>query len=44
MNNIIIEHIDDIIKKNEENDNKLILKLYDDIMESHSHKLKNIDI
>tara|TARA_Y100000589_G_C27157559_1_gene631425 strand:- start:327 stop:1253 length:927 start_codon:yes stop_codon:yes gene_type:complete len=44
MNNIIIEHIDEIIKKNEDNENKLILKLYDDIMESHSHKLKNIDI
>ena len=44
MNNIIIEHIDEIIKKNEDNENKLILELYDDIMESHSHKLKNIDI
>ena len=44
MNNIILEHVDEIIKKNEENENKLILKLYDDIIKSHSHKLKNIDI
>lgn len=42
MNNIILEHIDDIIKKNEDNENVLILKLYDQIMESHSHKLKDI--
>jgi hypothetical protein len=44
MNNIILEHIDDIMKKNEENENKLILKLYDEIIESHSHKLKDINI
>jgi TATA-box binding protein (TBP) (component of TFIID and TFIIIB) len=44
MNNIILEHIDEIIKKNEDNENKLILNLYDDIIESHSHKLKNINI
>ena len=42
MNNIILEHINDIIKKNEDNENKLILKLYDDIMDSHSHKFIDI--
>ena len=44
MNNIIIEHIDGIIKKDEEIENKLILKLYDNIIKSHSHKLIKIDI
>ena len=44
MNNIILEHIDEIIKKNEDNENKLILKLYDEIIKSHSHKLKSISI
>lgn len=42
LNNIILEHIDDIIKKDEDIENVLILKLYDQIMESHSHKLKDI--
>jgi hypothetical protein len=44
MNNIILEHIDEIIKKNEDYENKLILKLYDEIIKSHSHKLKSISI
>lgn len=44
MNNIILEQIEEIIKKDEDIENKLILKLYDEIMESHSHKLKNINI
>ena len=39
INNIIFEHIDEIIKKNEETENQLILKLYDEIMETHIHKL-----
>ena len=44
MNDIIIEHIDEIIKKNEDDENEIILKLYDNIIEEHGHKLKNIDI
>ena len=37
------EHIDEIIKKNEDDENEIILKLYDNIIEEHGHKLK-IDI
>jgi len=43
MNNIILEHIEDVMKKDEGNESNIIMQLYDDIMKDHSHKL-NISI
>lgn len=40
LNKIILEHVDDISKKNEKDEEELLLGLYDDIMEENSHKLE----
>lgn len=41
INDIILEHIEDITKKDEDIEKDLILKLYDDIMKESSHKFNN---
>lgn len=38
INNILLDHIDEIIKKDDTLEGKLILKLYDDIYKENSHK------
>lgn len=38
INNILLDHVDEIIKKDDELEGKLILKLYDDIYKENSHK------
>ena len=38
INNILLEHVDDIIKKDDVVEGDLILKLYDDIYKENSHK------
>ena len=44
VNNILIEHVDDIIKKDDDEEGLLILKYYDDIFVENSHKLSNLQI
>ena len=44
VNNILIEHVDDIIKKDDDEEGLLILKFYDDIFVENSHKLSNLQI
>ncbi len=38
INNILLDHVDEIIKKDDELEGKLILKLYDDIYKENKHK------
>lgn len=40
LNKIILEHVDDISKKNEVEEEELLLSLYDEIISENSHKLK----
>jgi TATA-box binding protein (TBP) (component of TFIID and TFIIIB) len=42
INNIILEHVDDIIKKNDEVEGNMILQFYEDIYKEYEHKLKYI--
>jgi TATA-box binding protein (TBP) (component of TFIID and TFIIIB) len=44
VNNILLEHADDIIKKDDNIEGILILKLYDDIFKENSHKLGNLQL
>ena len=44
VNNILLEHADDIIKIDDIIEGQLILKLYDDIFKENSHKLTNLQI
>ena len=39
INSILLEHVDDISKKNDEEEGKLILSLYEDILKDNNHKL-----
>ena len=39
LNEILLEHIDEITKKDEDVESKLILKLYDEIIKEHGHKI-----
>jgi TATA-box binding protein (TBP) (component of TFIID and TFIIIB) len=39
VNNILLEHIDDIVKKDDNIEGQLILKLYEDITRENSHKM-----
>jgi TATA-box binding protein (TBP) (component of TFIID and TFIIIB) len=38
INSILLDHVDEIIKKDDELEGKLILKLYDDIYKENKHK------
>ena len=42
LNKIILEHIEEISKKNEKEEEELLLGLYDEIINENSHKLKLI--
>ena len=44
VNGILIEHVDDIIKIDDDIEGKLILKLYEDIFKENSHKLLNLQM
>jgi len=44
VNGILIEHVDDIIKIDDDIEGRLILKLYEDIFKENSHKLPNLQI
>ena len=44
VNNILLEHADDIIKIDDDIEGKLILKLYEDIFKENSHKLLNLQM
>ena len=44
VNGILLEHADDIIKKDDDIEGTLILKLYEDIFKENSHKLGNLSI
>jgi TATA-box binding protein (TBP) (component of TFIID and TFIIIB) len=44
VNSILIEHSDDIIKKDDIIEGTLLLKLYDDIYKENSHKLTNLNL
>ena len=39
MNEILLEHVNEITKKDEELESKIIMELYEQIMEEHGHKL-----
>ena len=39
INNILLSHVDEIIKKDDDQENELILKIYNDIMAENNHKL-----
>lgn len=40
INNILLSHIDDIIKKDDDYEGDMILKIYEDIYKDNKHKLK----
>lgn len=42
LNKIILEHVEEISKKNEKEEEELLLGLYDEIINENSHKLKLI--
>ena len=42
VNNILINHSDDIVKKDDTLEGNLLLKLYDDIYEENSHKIESL--
>lgn len=44
LNDIIMEHADDISKKNDKEDEKVLLDLYKDILEENKHKLSGLDL
>jgi TATA-box binding protein (TBP) (component of TFIID and TFIIIB) len=44
VNSILLEHADDIIKKDDTLEGILLLKLYDDIFKENSHKLTNLNL
>ena len=44
INNILLEHSDDINKKDETEEEKLLLSLYNDILKENSHKLEELNI
>ena len=39
LNDIIVEHVDDICKQNEKEEEDLLLNIYDQVIEENSHKL-----
>jgi TATA-box binding protein (TBP) (component of TFIID and TFIIIB) len=39
INNILLNHIDDIIKKDDDYEGDMILKIYEDIYKDNKHKL-----
>ncbi len=41
INNILLNHIDDIIKKDDDYEGDMILKIYEDIYNDNKHKLKS---
>lgn len=44
LNEILIEHADEISKKNDKEDEDTLLKIYKDIIEENKHKLSGIDL
>jgi TATA-box binding protein (TBP) (component of TFIID and TFIIIB) len=44
INNILLNHIDEIIKKDDILEGKMILKFYDDIFKENQHKFKEFNI
>jgi TATA-box binding protein (TBP) (component of TFIID and TFIIIB) len=44
VNSILLEHADDIIKKDDMMEGVLLLSLYDDIFKENSHKLTNLNL
>jgi len=44
LNEILIEHADEISKKNDKEDEDALLKIYKDIIEENKHKLSGIDL
>ena len=42
VNNILLNHSDDIVKKDDTLEGNLLLKLYDDIYEENSHKIESL--
>jgi TATA-box binding protein (TBP) (component of TFIID and TFIIIB) len=44
INNILLEHSDDIVKKDDIVEGDLILQLYEDIFKENSHKLKSLSL
>jgi len=44
LNDIIMEHADDISKKNDKEDEEVLLKIYKDILEENKHKLSGLDL
>lgn len=44
LNDIIMEHADDISKKDDKEDEKVLLDLYKDILDENKHKLSGLDL
>lgn len=44
INNILLNHIDDVIKKDDILEGDMILKFYDDIYKEHQHKLNDFKL
>jgi TATA-box binding protein (TBP) (component of TFIID and TFIIIB) len=44
INNILLSHIDDIIKKDDDLEGDIILKFYDDIYKENQHKFANFTV
>lgn len=44
INNILLEHIEDVIKTDDDIEGELILKLYDNILKDNNHKLNPLHI
>ncbi len=42
INNILLNHIDDIIKKDDTQEGEMILKFYDEIYKEHEHRFNNL--
>ena len=42
INNILLNHIDDIIKKDDTQEGELILQFYDEIYKDHEHRFNNL--
>ena len=43
INNILLEHIEDVIKTDDDIEGELILKLYDNILKDNNHKLNPLN-
>uniref|UniRef100_A0A6C0J347 Uncharacterized protein n=1 Tax=viral metagenome TaxID=1070528 RepID=A0A6C0J347_9ZZZZ len=43
INNILLEHTDNIIKKDDDKEEELILNLYNDILKENKHKIKSLN-